>query len=979
MKQSQRMLLGFVCSAVAASVVLWLVFCHRPRGRPEGRAPESSSRERSGVREAANRLGRNGLRISIVDEAGEVIEGASVRTACVLSAPDKSAANVVHVRQLPDTGVGRYRLGPDTLSMYGGFLSSATESLRASIILFAMAEGYVPAREDVSSSLKPGEREVVLLRQPVIFGKVVDAWEKTPLKDVPVIARFKEMYLFPDQDNPEQQPSTTAVSTDGGLFRLELAEAGEVELTADSSKFLTISPPRLVAKAGEVIRGVVLKVKGGLTTVLKGRVLDLDGDPVPSAQVYLVGQGAKVDSIIIARGRYASLGRGWLGSPVRADEEGEYVITIPPDWDYGSYYWFWFDSRGREPVGPQDDWKPHKRAVERLIATAEGHSPGPLNVPKLGRGEVREGLDIILGELEARISGTVWKESGGAASDGKVYLDSIVSSTFKGDELKLFPRRWACSEDGTYSASLPEGEFILMAWVGDQPPPARVRGGRRHREEKQVAPGVWIRDHGDSGGAAKYLKVTAGSSASGVDFLVRDVGYVRGKVVDENGLPWPFGSVRAGNRQAVIQEDGTFEITDLAAGSSYTLDILPNKGALKDFDAFLLEDPQPNREVVTPVEGVLLTISTVGAGKLDLRVIGTGAVPVTSYSARVLPIRIVRSLRSKIAIDRDAAYNGQSARIRSEDGTHTFKKLFPGDYRVQVDVPGSSGGEAVEYVEVFEGQTAFLEVSVEGLWATISGEVVDASGVPVNKCRVRLQKDWLKSTGPLSGSILRSHLDEYRNVGLGHAAKTKEDGKFLFHGVPLGKWVISARPEKSVFQAQELLEVVGDVRGLELEIPKGTGTIYGKITREDGTPMQAWVNISGDEVSAELKAERDGAFQLPDLPAGQYKVSLVTFPTLYTRTVNLEAGQSTEVNFQWGPAWEAPLVVEFDLTSLLNDKLQPEDIVCWATLHLVPRGRPDKFWPRGGHLLDVQEIRSKPALAELRQNSEATVRFAHFE
>jgi hypothetical protein len=285
---------------------------------------------------------------------------------------------------------------------------------------------------------------------------------------------------------------------------------------------------------------------------------------------------------------------------------------------------------------------------------------------------------------------------------------------------------------------------------------------------------------------------------------------------------------------------------------------------------------------------------------------------------------------------------------------------------------------------------------------------------------VRLQKDWLKSTGPLSGSILRSHLDEYRNVGLGRTAKTKEDGKFSFHGVPLGKWVISARPEKSAFQAQELLQVVGDVRGLELVIPKGRGTIYGKVTEEDETLVRAWVNISGDEVSAEFKAEPDGSFQLGDLPAGQYKVSLVTFPTLYTRTVNLEAGRSTEVNFQWGPAREAPLVVEFDLTSLLNDKLQSEDIVCWATLHLsdlrdpgrevtkgaiyfrgasarerltlpagafscvttlhlVPPGRPDKFWPRGRHLSDVRTLVSSPVVTEIRENSETTVRFAHFE
>lgn len=96
--------------------------------------------------------------------------------------------------------------------------------------------------------------------------------------------------------------------------------------------------------------------------------------------------------------------------------------------------------------------------------------------------------------------------------------------------------------------------------------------------------------------------------------------------------------------------------------------------------------------------------------------------------------------------------------------------------------------------------------------------------------------------------------------------------------------------------------------------PKGTGVLTGRIVDGRGSPVRGLVNVQRIEngrlnplsvgwaaVYAPTGVNGDDTLQetfaLGELPAGEYRLSLVHYGVLYEQVVKIEAGRLTFVNF----------------------------------------------------------------------------------
>jgi hypothetical protein len=147
----------------------------------------------------------------------------------------------------------------------------------------------------------------VLLAQ--IEGQVVNAITGAPLKKAAVLI---------ESDNGRRYVESTDAA---GKFKFEEIEPGEYNLSAERVGFLkSASESDITAAAGETVKGIVLKLTPA--SVIAGRVIDEDGDPVPGAQVAIRRYSSKRE--ILTEGLEANGEGGFIFTGLKP---GRYILS----------------------------------------------------------------------------------------------------------------------------------------------------------------------------------------------------------------------------------------------------------------------------------------------------------------------------------------------------------------------------------------------------------------------------------------------------------------------------------------------------------------------------------------------------------------------------------------------------------------------------------------------------------------------------
>jgi len=158
-------------------------------------------------------------------------------------------------------------------------------------------------------------------------------------------------------ENQSEGGDYTAVSGSDGTFRIEGIVPGRYHLFAERTGFLETAKHRshsegriLTLTAGQELKDIQIRLQAA--AIVRGRVTDEDGDPLPNAQVSVLRQ------------TYASGRSRWeqIGSE-RTNDLGEYRIAGLPA---GNYY---------ASVNPPPDFKSLIEAAGRSEAAVAGGKP----------------------------------------------------------------------------------------------------------------------------------------------------------------------------------------------------------------------------------------------------------------------------------------------------------------------------------------------------------------------------------------------------------------------------------------------------------------------------------------------------------------------------------------------------------------------------------------------------------------------------
>lgn len=287
-----------------------------------------------------------------------------------------------------------------------------------------------------------------------IKGRVVDALAGGPVSRVAVRVN--------GPGGPRQ-----ATTDESGAFAVTQLPAGPVMLTADKSTYLQARFPEtgqtlrtstrpLVLTDGQVVENVVLRMYRG--SAMTGRVLDVYGDPLESAQVQALRLPKSGRGQPQMRGTTMSNDLGEFRVPRL--EPGQYLLLVMPQ---------------RRPMfgpglGPVAD-----SAEPEPVPT---FYPGVLSIDQaepivVERGASVTGVDIrLVAATTALVTGTLLDASaqplmrGGSIMVRPLVKDVVQMGGFSSFGAPVRP-------DGTFQVKLPPGEYELegrAAPIGGQPP-----------------------------------------------------------------------------------------------------------------------------------------------------------------------------------------------------------------------------------------------------------------------------------------------------------------------------------------------------------------------------------------------------------------------------------------------------------------------------------------------------------------------------
>jgi hypothetical protein len=120
---------------------------------------------------------------------------------------------------------------------------------------------------------------------------------------------------------------------------------------------------------------------------------------------------------------------------------------------------------------------------------------------------------------------------------------------------------------------------------------------------------------------------------------------------------------------------------------------------------------------------------------------------------------------------------------------------------------------------------------------------------------------------------------------------TSENGRFVFDGIPPGRYTITVEPNPLSLAAPWIVVVDRDVTGLELPAP-ATEDVKGRVTVDGGGPLPAIaLMFAGPYGTRYVSVQRDGQFTVV-LPLGEHRMVLSGVPSPYRSSQPLTGPQT---------------------------------------------------------------------------------------
>ena len=742
----------------------------------------------------------------------------------------------------------------------------------------------MPAREPIDFELASGPLTLILRKGPEVSGQVV--WKETqePIVRVRVLCRARNWDVY-------RSTYGESLTDSEGSFRLTapfegpasvypwLASYGRSYFSYDRSDL----PGELTLEltAADSVTGLVLEVELMSDTIIEGKVADGEGNPVAGTQVQLSGDKAMSPST-------TSEGDGW------------YRLIVGRDWPYQSYYvkdwaekpkmsagctsgvagyiWFVFpEEESKRDLGKNDwDWAtywtpPPNVPAERITAFHPDYELGITEIAQLGIGLTRRGVDIVL-HKGSRVSGRVLDDSLNPIEGVGIGIEVKPEESpvlVKFDQLLMGISGYHYAHEPRDQGSLTEkdgGFDIRFLREGSYDLTAYKEGYDRLTKPLVLGP---------HGVVEKF------------DFILpkhRD--FIRGKVLDGGGSPWPHGKVKTEIGQdwglgykADVREDGTYELTGMRTGK---------------FDLWLdvSEDyPEPEgilwatslKQVPSGTEGADIIVTEYPAGGLRVRVVDEAYRPIQKFHILCCPLSLVHgksgvatgpvtSYKGRYnyqAYNRDRTYSGVlhfNRDVVSEMGEFVAERVAPGSYFVSVKSDEHSDKFAEAVVE--EGKQAELTFRLEVL-GRIEGVVVDRDGNPLNGLCLQA----IKMKGFLPPSERRNISERFWAISKYWHQKSGSDGRFAFEKLERSEYRVIAKADSGQSVFKDVTIGQDGLAFVRVVFETGTGAIEGFVRGEGGMPAtEATVLLEGDGQKFLARVDEEGRYTFQSVPAGKYMV-----------------------------------------------------------------------------------------------------------
>ncbi|MBA3546822.1 MAG: carboxypeptidase regulatory-like domain-containing protein [Nannocystis sp.] len=235
--------------------------------------------------------------------------------------------------------------------------------------------------------------------------------------------------------------------------------------------------------------------------------------------------------------------------------------------------------------------------------------------------------------------------------------------------------------------------------------------------------------------------------------------------------------------------------------------------------------------------------------------------------------------------------------VVADDGSFRFESVAPGDYRVRATrnweamrAPGTSDDDVQgEKVSIREGGVETVKLVVAGAAEKIAGVVRDESGGPVADAFIEatLESD---SATAASGAAAR---DGRWASFYGTPHLSDEDGRFTLEDLSPGKHTLRAHRKGG---GEAILEHVASGSDVVLTIA-GTGRMAGTVAlRGAGAPEDFTISLEDEKTGFRRHDSffrTGGAWTLPELPAGTYKLKVGAGGGSAEVEATMTAGQDT--------------------------------------------------------------------------------------
>ncbi len=628
-------------------------------------------------------------------------------------------------------------------------------------------------------------------------------------------------------------------------------------------------------RATQELPGVDIQLEGGGVEI-HGTVKDLSGGAIEGAQVS-AGEGVSFSD---AEGRFNAWvrpGPTWIsaqadgyaggyedgvapghvfevfltpesvliGKVVRAEDgspvEGARVMASPNSWGWGSAAFTdasgAFRIDGLQP-GP---YKPHAESDDAV-------------------GQAAEQTILGLGETSAAIVVTVHPA---------FYVEGAIVVAGGGDgcdrgELTLMDK--AANRSGRASD---EGDGLLRV-RGLLPGDYEVWAGCLGFVPEERYPHVIVADH----------------SVTGVRWQVSRGQTIRGAVLD-GGKPVPRVSVYADAKSDPNQprahqtqtwggqtdDQGGFELAGLLPGR-YTIGVSAYS--------------PPRATPPKPIEVTLPKGQDLDGVKIELPATGEVKGSVRDEMGKPIP---------KLQISLSSGVQNQSASA-GDDGSFSFPHVAAGEYRIvarrgwtdTMRAPGTGDDDLQgEKVTVRAGGVESVALVIEARSSALSGVVRDADGGPVADAFIEATRESTSATKAAGGAMREGRWGSF--FGTPHL--TDHDGRFTLDGLAAAPHTVRAHRKGG---GEAIAEHVQPGSDLVLTIA-GTGRMSGTITAPGGAVPEEFNVAVVEETTGFRRSDSffrtGGAWSLPELPAGKYKLKVSAGAGVAELEASMTAGQDT--------------------------------------------------------------------------------------